>query len=88
MVYYTYILKSTDDGSFYYGQTKDLRRSLEQFAAKAARHRGKGKKWVLYAYRKFATRYAAVSLELRLKRMKTSREIEECIRRYGFEMPV
>ncbi len=84
MLFFTYIIKSDIDGSYFYGQTNNLQRRLNQHnrgLEKTTRHL---RPWKLLAYKDFETREAAMSLERRLKLMNTANDVENFIKVHGF----
>ncbi|MFH1854973.1 MAG: GIY-YIG nuclease family protein [bacterium] len=69
-MYYTYILKSKIDGSYYIGSTSCLRERVERHNCKHAGYTAKKAPYKLVHFEKFLTRSQAVSREKKIKSYK------------------
>ena len=85
MIFYTYIIKSEQDGRFFYGQTNNLLRRLNQHNQGLEKSTRSDRPWVLVAYKEFGTRAGAMSLERRLKSKKTKKEVLRFIKENDFK---
>ena len=84
MIFYTYIIKSEQDGRFFYGQTNNLLRRLNQHNQGLEEATRSDRPWVLVAYKEFGTRAGAMSLERRLKELKSKATVMKFIKEHGF----
>ncbi len=86
MTVYTYIIKSTVENRYFYGQTTNLMRRLNQHNRGLEEATRSGRPWVLVAYREFNTRSGAMSYERRLKALINATEVEKFIRDHHFHL--
>ncbi len=68
--FYTYILQSELDGSYYIGQTKDLRNRLQYHNDGASKYTSRKIPWQIVYYEAFETRKEAMQREKFLKRQR------------------
>ena len=73
-MYFTYILQSEVDKSFYIGYTSDLQKRLSGHNAGMSRYTSKKAPWKIVYFESFETKSEAIKRELFLKRQK-SREL-------------
>jgi len=85
MIFYTYIIKSEKDGRFFYGQTSNLLRRLNQHNKGLEEATRSNRPWVLIAYQEFGTRAGAMSLERRLKALNSKTEVLKFVREHDFK---
>lgn len=85
MIFYTYIIKSEQDGRFFYGQTNNLLRRLNQHNRGLEEATRSDRPWVLVAYKEFGTRAGAMSYERKLKEIKTKKEVLQFIKDHDFK---
>ena len=84
MIFYTYIIKSEADGSFFYGQTNNLLRRLNQHNKGLEEATRSDRPWVLVAYKEFDTRSGSMSFERRLKSLKSKAEVLNFVKEHRF----
>jgi putative endonuclease len=84
MTYYTYIIKSTVDGSYFFGQTKNLLKRLNEHNRGLEEKTKAGRPWVLVAHKELSTRNAAMGLNRKLNELSTVSEVESFIKEYNF----
>jgi putative endonuclease len=70
MSYFVYVLQA-DDGTYYTGQTKDLKRRLQQHRSGRVASTKSRSGWSLVHTEEFATRIAAIRRERRIKAQKS-----------------
>lgn len=70
MKYYTYILQSDKDGSFYIGQTENLEERLEKHNLGLSKYTSKKIPWKIVFFEEFETRKEAISRERFLKKQR------------------
>ena len=78
-MYYTYILESQKTGKYYFGQTENLEKRLEQHNSGYSKSTKSGVPWRIVFYKEFETRIEAVAFEAKLKSYKNKKYIEEII---------
>jgi putative endonuclease len=61
--YFTYILKSEYDGTYYYGSTKDLKERLKAHNSGKSRYTKGRRPWKLHYFEEFESRSEAVKRE-------------------------
>jgi len=66
-MYYTYILKSSGDNSFYYSLTKNLLLRLKEHNASKVKYTKGHCSWIIHYYEEFDSRIDAVKRELFFK---------------------
>ena len=81
--YFTYILESEQDGSWYYGQTNDLESRLERRNGGLEKYTKRKITWKIFWFKKMATRAEAMELERRLKNMKSRKRVLQFIEKSG-----
>jgi len=84
MIFYTYIIKSEKDGRFFYGQTSNLLRRLNQHNRGIEEATRSDRPWVLVAYKEFDTRSGSMSFERRLKSLKSKAEVLKFVKEHRF----
>ena len=70
MKFFTYILISEVDNSFYIGQTSDLQARLNRHNKGGNRSTSAKRPWRILFYKEFSTRSEAFKIEQKLKRLK------------------
>jgi putative endonuclease len=83
-MFYLYIIQSLKTGKFYIGHTNDLVRRFNEHNSGQTKSTRSGKPWVLVYSCPFETNLEAGKEELRLKKMKSHKYIEELVARPGF----
>ena len=69
-MYYLYLIESEKDGSYYIGQTSDLKKRINYHNTNRSKYtRNKGP-WKLIGYKTFSTRSEAMIAERKLKRIQ------------------
>ena len=68
--YFTYILQSEKDGSYYIGQTEDIEKRLEDHNLGISKYTSRRNPWKLVYYEVFGTREEAIKREGFLKRQR------------------
>jgi putative endonuclease len=63
MSYFTYILKSEHDGTYYYGSTKDCEARLKMHNSGKSRYTKGRRPWKLYYFEEYESRGEAVKRE-------------------------
>ena len=71
MMFYTYILQSETDSSYYIGYTSNLHRRLEEHNGGLSPHTSHKRPWRLVYFEYFEEKTHAIRRELFLKRMKS-----------------
>lgn len=79
IMYYTYILRSKKDNSFYIGQTEDLEKRLSMHNKGLSRSTRFRRPYELVFYKEFETRKEAIRYERYLKSLKKRAYIEKLI---------
>ena len=77
--YFTYILESEVDGSFYYGYTSNLEKRLAEHNLGKSRYSAGKTPWKLIYYEEFNSKSEAIKREKELKRKKSKDYIEKYI---------
>lgn len=85
MKYYTYIIKSTVNGAYFYGQTSNLLKRLNQHNHGLEEKTRDGRPWILLAFKEFDTRNGAMSFERKLQALNSPTEVENFISENGFQ---
>ncbi len=70
MKFYTYIIQSIKDQSYYIGQTDDLDKRLSQHNEGISKYTSRKKPWKLVYYEEFESRKEAIKRERFLKKQK------------------
>ena len=78
-MYYTYIIQSDINGSFYTGQCNNLSERLQRHNNGHTKSTKAKSPWKLVYYESFNTRSEAVRRELEIKKKKSRLYIEELI---------
>ncbi len=79
LMYFTYIIKSESDGSFYIGQCKNLHERIQRHNNSHSKSTKSKVPWQLVYYESYKTRVEAVKRELTIKKQKSRIFIEELI---------
>jgi putative endonuclease len=82
----TYIIKSTIDETFYFGQTTNLMKRLNQHNRGLDEATKNKRPWVLIAYKEFQTRGGAMSYERKLKELGSKTAIEKFVKEHDFHI--
>ena len=82
MTFYTYILQSEKDDSFYIGQTNNLNDRLKRHNSGAEKYTRRKTPWKLYWHAEVTSRSEAMALEKRLKNLKSTKRMTEFIEAY------
>jgi putative endonuclease len=77
--YYTYILVSLSDDSFYFGQTNDLAKRFKRHNAGLEKYTRAKRPWKIFWSTEMKTRAEAMRLERKLKNMKSRKRVLEFI---------
>ena len=80
MEFYTYILQSEKDGSFYIGYSQDVEERLKKHNSANTGYSSRKKPWKLVYFESFPTKSEAISRELFLKRQKNKAFYESLIK--------
>jgi len=78
-MYYTYILQSEKDGSYYIGQTNNLEERLKRHNEGRSKYTKYKRPWKLVYLKDFDTRKEAIQLESEIKSKKRKSYIEYII---------
>ena len=70
MIYYTYILQSEVDGSFYIGQSNDVENRLIKHNEGKSKYTSKKIPWKIAYFEEYETRKEAIQRERFLKKQK------------------
>ncbi|MCD4683955.1 MAG: GIY-YIG nuclease family protein [Bacteroidales bacterium] len=84
MLYFVYILKSEQDKRFYYGQTQDLDKRVEEHNSGKSSYTNKYIPWKLFAYKSFDSRSEAMKYERMLKNLHSKEKVLAFIFRHNF----
>ena len=84
MVYFVYILYSTNTKRFYYGQTQDLDARLKKHNQGYVRSTKSGLPWKIVAYKSIDSRRSAIELESKLKNLHHPGKLYKFIIRHDF----
>ncbi len=76
MNYFTYILYSSKLHRYYYGQTSDLLRRLEEHNSGLTKSTKAGIPWEIIYSKSFTTRIEAVQFEQKLKKARNKKYIK------------
>ena len=79
MKYFTYVLHSQLNGTYYIGQTNNLARRIERHNRGQEKYTKRGIPWKIVGYAEFSSRSEAMKLEKELKGMKSRKRLEEWI---------
>jgi putative endonuclease len=82
-MYYLYILKSSTTGKFYICHTNDLGRRIAEHNSGQTKSTRNGRPWLLVYSKEYSSNIEAGREELRVKKMKSHRLIEEMINNSG-----
>ena len=78
-MFFTYIIYSATLDKYYIGSTQDLDLRLKDHNNSRSKFTRRGKPWVLKWSCSFSTRTEAVREEIRIKKMKSRKYIEQLI---------
>ncbi len=87
MSYYVYIIKSVQNGIYYYGQTQDLQLRIAYHNKGYSRYTKNFMPWMLYAYKKLDSRAEAMITEKKLKNLRSRDRVAVFIKKNGFIIP-
>ena len=76
-MFYLYIIKSVDSGTYYVGISSDIKERLEKHNKGMVKSTKSKKPWVLVYSESFASRGAATKRELQLKSWKKRSALEK-----------
>ena len=79
MEYFTYIIQSLKDDSYYFGYTTDLCKRIIYHNAGLSKYTRKKKPWRLVYYKKFESKSDAILFEKKLKKYKSHNLIQSFI---------
>ncbi|WP_212590519.1 GIY-YIG nuclease family protein [Williamwhitmania taraxaci] len=79
MAYFTYILQSKKDGSYYIGSTLNIEERVKRHNAGKERYSSRGIPWQLVCWEQFETRSEAYKREMEIKGHKSRAYIERLI---------
>jgi putative endonuclease len=79
MEFFTYILQSEKDGSFYIGSSQDPIDRLKKHNRKHSGYTARKQPWIIVWSKAFATKSEALELESQIKKMKSRSYIEALI---------
>lgn len=79
MCYFVYILESKKTGSYYFGQTKDLKKRIERHNSGRNKSTKAGIPWEIKWEKKFETRSEAFKEETKLKGIKKRKGVEDYV---------
>jgi putative endonuclease len=82
-MYNLYIIQSLTTGKFYIGHTNDLQRRLLEHNSGQTKSTRSGKPWILVYTKEYSSNIEAGREELRLKKMKSHKFIEDYINNPG-----
>ena len=85
MKYYVYILKSIESDKFYIGQTQNLQDRIKYHNSGRSNYTKKYIPWVIFAFKEFSSRSAAMKEETKLKNLKSRKRILEAIVKREYE---
>jgi putative endonuclease len=77
--FYTYILESLTDGTYYIGSTKDIEDRITRHNSGRSKYTKSKRPWKIIFTRAFPSRAEAVQLELYLKKKKNRKRIRHWI---------
>ena len=83
--YFTYVICSEVDGRYYYGQTSNLEKRIEDHNKGASTYTKRYLPWKLVAYKAVETRSEAMKIEKQLKNCKSKEKVNAFIVRHGFQ---
>jgi len=78
-MYYSYILMSEKDGTYYIGQTKNIEDRMSRHNSGHSKATKTKRFWKLVFIKEFVTRSKAVQYEQQLKQKKSRKYIEQLI---------
>ena len=81
--YYTYIIQSEADDSFYIGQTEDVHLRLNQHNNGLSGYTSKKTPWKLVYFEEFTSRKEAISRERFLKKQRNRKFYETLIQNWS-----
>jgi putative endonuclease len=82
-MFYTYILQSQKDSTFYFGQTGNLSKRLKSHNAGENSYTRTKMPWKLFWHKEFETREEAVRFETKLKNLKSTKRMLEYIKKHS-----
>ena len=84
MDYYVYVLQSEKDQRFYFGQSMNVSQRLKKHNKGYSIYTKAFRPWVLFAYKKADSRTEAISLEKKLKNLKSKKKGFEFLENHQF----
>ncbi|MCK4664101.1 MAG: GIY-YIG nuclease family protein [Bacteroidales bacterium] len=82
MKYFVYILKSEKNESFYIGQTNNLSQRIDRHNKGFEKYTKKFTPWKLFFSTELDSRAKAITLERKLKNLKSRKKINEWIKNF------
>ena len=79
MIFYTYILQSQADDSFYIGYTTSLCRRIEEHNSGLSKHTARKTPWRLVYFEDFENKSEALKREIFIKKMKSRDFIQRLV---------
>ncbi|NLT51737.1 MAG: GIY-YIG nuclease family protein [Ignavibacteria bacterium] len=79
MEFYTYIIQSKKTGKYYIGHTNNLERRLKEHNSGQTKSTRNGGQWELVYVKSFPNSTEAVNFEMKIKRMKSKKYINDLI---------
>jgi putative endonuclease len=86
-VWYVYVLKSDQNGSYYKGSTNDVLRRLQEHNAGEEKYTSKYRPWRLLWFAEKQSRSEALALERKLKNITSVSRLEAFIKKYSVVGP-
>lgn len=83
MSYYTYILQSLANETYYIGSSKDFGKRLRHHNLGYSDYTKKFRPWKLVFIREFPNKSSAYKFEMKLKGLKKNSQLEKLIREVG-----
>ena len=77
MDYYVYVLQSEMNKKFYFGQSTNVSQRLEKHNKGYSIYTKYFRPWVLFSYKKANSRTEAISIERKLKNLKSKKKVIE-----------
>jgi len=82
LMYFTYIIKSETDDSFYIGQCKNIQERIQRHNNGYSKSTKAKIPWKLVYYESYKTRAEAVKREIEIKKQKSRKYIEDLIPKF------
>jgi putative endonuclease len=84
MDFYVYVIQSEKDQRLYFGQTTNVSQRLEKHNKGYSIYTKYFRPWVLFSYKKANSRTEAISLERKLKNLKSKKKVLEFLENHEF----